>query len=199
MNVDDYQQLDQGNRTRIGLVCSNCETQTTSLWRRNHRGESVCNACGLYFKLHQVERPKSMKKDTIQTRKRKPKALSMSPASPLHAPLHNLHNLQTLHQQHHHQIAFPSLSSAVTVSTSFPTTLSTMTPSTANSPMMPYYGHRRSQEEHIDNRHDSFSVCHSCPHSELTPNSTSSAQVDPVTAPTTTSSTSTAAIMPHEV
>ena len=39
-------------------------------------GESVCNACGLYYKLHQVERPKTMKKDTIQTRKRKPKALN---------------------------------------------------------------------------------------------------------------------------
>lgn len=58
------------------MICSNCETQTTSLWRRNHRGESVCNACGLYYKLHQVERPKAMKKDTIQTRKRKPKALN---------------------------------------------------------------------------------------------------------------------------
>ncbi|XP_055852534.1 probable serine/threonine-protein kinase DDB_G0282963 isoform X2 [Episyrphus balteatus] len=58
---------------RQGLSCSNCHTSQTSLWRRNPNGEPVCNACGLYFKLHNVKRPLTMKKDTIQTRKRKPK------------------------------------------------------------------------------------------------------------------------------
>ncbi|XP_055922252.1 uncharacterized protein DDB_G0283357-like isoform X2 [Eupeodes corollae] len=58
---------------RQGLSCSNCHTSQTSLWRRNPNGEPVCNACGLYFKLHSVKRPLTMKKDTIQTRKRKPK------------------------------------------------------------------------------------------------------------------------------
>lgn len=29
-------------------------------------GEPVCNACGLYYKLHGVKRPLSMKKDAIQ-------------------------------------------------------------------------------------------------------------------------------------
>nr|USC30014.1 pannier-like 2 GATA456 [Acanthoscurria geniculata] len=37
---------------RMGLYCSNCQTTNTSLWRRNSQGEPVCNACGLYFKLH---------------------------------------------------------------------------------------------------------------------------------------------------
>jgi len=56
---------------REGTSCVNCKTTTTTLWRRNHNGESVCNACGLYYKLHNVSRPMSMKKDGIQTRNRK--------------------------------------------------------------------------------------------------------------------------------
>ncbi|XP_063836444.1 transcription factor BCFI-like isoform X2 [Ostrinia nubilalis] len=58
---------------RPGTTCTNCHTTTTSLWRRNAHGETVCNACGLYYKLHSVNRPLAMKKDAIQTRKRKPK------------------------------------------------------------------------------------------------------------------------------
>ena len=42
-----------GNR-RSGLSCANCSTTTTTLWRRNNEGHPVCNACGLYFKLHNV-------------------------------------------------------------------------------------------------------------------------------------------------
>ncbi|XP_078478394.1 transcription factor GATA-5-like isoform X2 [Lampetra planeri] len=60
---------------RAGLHCANCRTATTTLWRRNADGEPVCNACGLYMKLHGVARPLSMKKDAIQTRKRKPKGV----------------------------------------------------------------------------------------------------------------------------
>lgn len=39
---------------RAGTSCANCKTTTTTLWRRNHNGEPVCNACGLYYKLHNV-------------------------------------------------------------------------------------------------------------------------------------------------
>ena len=35
---------------------------------RNNEGEPVCNACGLYYKLHGVNRPLAMRKDGIQTR-----------------------------------------------------------------------------------------------------------------------------------
>ncbi|XP_072144880.1 uncharacterized protein [Dermacentor andersoni] len=66
---------------RLGLTCSNCSTSTTSLWRRNNAGEPVCNACGLYFRLHGVNRPLAMKKDSIQTRKRKPKSAAAGSAS----------------------------------------------------------------------------------------------------------------------
>ncbi|XP_068427041.1 GATA-binding factor 6-B-like isoform X2 [Clinocottus analis] len=66
---------------RIGLSCANCQTSTTTLWRRNVEGEPVCNACGLYTKLHGVPRPLAMKKEGIQTRKRKPKTLNKTKGS----------------------------------------------------------------------------------------------------------------------
>ncbi|XP_078717289.1 GATA-binding factor 3-like [Lampetra fluviatilis] len=56
---------------RCGTACANCQTSATTLWRRNASGEPVCNACGLYYKLHNVNRPITMKKDGIQTRNRK--------------------------------------------------------------------------------------------------------------------------------
>ncbi|XP_056149068.1 transcription factor GATA-6 isoform X2 [Lampris incognitus] len=66
---------------RIGLSCANCQTSTTTLWRRNADGEPVCNACGLYTKLHGVPRPLAMKKEGIQTRKRKPKTSNKTKGS----------------------------------------------------------------------------------------------------------------------
>ncbi|KHN73950.1 Transcription factor elt-2 [Toxocara canis] len=69
------QKKNQSNsQRRQGLVCANCHGTNTTLWRRNAQGEPVCNACGLYYKLHNVHRPASMKKEgTLQTRKRKQK------------------------------------------------------------------------------------------------------------------------------
>lgn len=67
-----HKQVLSGAR-RTGLLCANCQTQNTTLWRRNSEGEPVCNACGLYYKLHQIARPLNMVKPGIQTRRRKPK------------------------------------------------------------------------------------------------------------------------------
>ena len=44
----------QSTSRREGLSCNNCMTQTTTLWRRTSEGGTVCNACGLYQKLHNV-------------------------------------------------------------------------------------------------------------------------------------------------
>jgi hypothetical protein len=52
------------------IKCYNCETTTTPLWRRDDLGNTICNACGLYYKLHQVQRPVTMKRNSIKRRKR---------------------------------------------------------------------------------------------------------------------------------
>ncbi|XP_046875065.1 LOW QUALITY PROTEIN: zinc finger transcription factor Trps1 [Hypomesus transpacificus] len=44
-------------RRGSGVFCANCLTTKTSLWRKNASGGYVCNACGLYQKLHSTPRP----------------------------------------------------------------------------------------------------------------------------------------------
>ncbi|KAK4170892.1 putative nitrogen catabolic enzyme regulatory protein area [Triangularia setosa] len=51
-------------------MCTNCATTTTPLWRRNPEGQPLCNACGLFLKLHGVVRPLSLKTDVIKKRNR---------------------------------------------------------------------------------------------------------------------------------
>ncbi|XP_057371509.1 box A-binding factor-like isoform X2 [Daphnia carinata] len=104
-----------GNR-RSGLICSNCNTTVTTLWRRNTAGEPVCNACGLYYKLHSTNRPPAMKKEGIQTRKRKPKAGTSQPTEKTpnkrsksnHTSggqlIHQSGSTSQLHLQHHPQL-----------------------------------------------------------------------------------------------
>jgi GATA-binding protein, other eukaryote len=51
-------------------TCTNCHTTNTPLWRRNPEGQPLCNACGLFLKLHGVVRPLSLKTDVIKKRNR---------------------------------------------------------------------------------------------------------------------------------
>ncbi|KAG9245746.1 hypothetical protein BJ878DRAFT_540958 [Calycina marina] len=51
-------------------VCQNCQTSTTPLWRRDEIGSVLCNACGLFLKLHGRPRPISLKTDVIKSRNR---------------------------------------------------------------------------------------------------------------------------------
>ncbi|KAG5649745.1 hypothetical protein H0H81_002207 [Sphagnurus paluster] len=73
-------------RAAVGaLSCANCGTSTTPLWRRDDVGNNICNACGLYFKLHGTHRPNSMKKTVIKRRKRVPAASSAPASAPVAA------------------------------------------------------------------------------------------------------------------
>ncbi|KAF9461277.1 hypothetical protein BDZ94DRAFT_1221591 [Collybia nuda] len=51
-------------------LCTNCQTTNTPLWRRDPEGQPLCNACGLFYKLHGVVRPLSLKTDVIKKRNR---------------------------------------------------------------------------------------------------------------------------------
>ncbi|KAI9018047.1 hypothetical protein CLU79DRAFT_761453 [Phycomyces nitens] len=62
--------FNQHQANRQALICANCRTTTTPLWRRDEAGNTICNACGLYYKLHNVHRPVSMKRSVIKRRKR---------------------------------------------------------------------------------------------------------------------------------
>lgn len=65
-------------------VCRNCKTQTTPLWRRDETGQVLCNACGLFLKLHGRPRPISLKTDTIKLRNRikQPNFAKLGPNTP---------------------------------------------------------------------------------------------------------------------
>ncbi|KAF2762440.1 hypothetical protein EJ05DRAFT_490960 [Pseudovirgaria hyperparasitica] len=60
----------KGGDNGAPTTCTNCFTQTTPLWRRNPEGHPLCNACGLFLKLHGVVRPLSLKTDVIKKRNR---------------------------------------------------------------------------------------------------------------------------------
>lgn len=62
----------------LNVQCTNCHTKTTPLWRRNPQGEPLCNACGLFLKLHGTVRPLSLKTDVIKKRQRGQSGASVS-------------------------------------------------------------------------------------------------------------------------
>eukprot|EP00123_Amoebidium_parasiticum_P000551 comp11397_c0_seq1/m.5773 comp11397_c0_seq1/g.5773 ORF comp11397_c0_seq1/g.5773 comp11397_c0_seq1/m.5773 type:complete len:345 (-) comp11397_c0_seq1:481-1515(-) len=54
-----------------GITCANCFCTQTSLWRRGSNGERLCNACGLYIRVYQKQRPVSMSNNVVTKRRRR--------------------------------------------------------------------------------------------------------------------------------
>ncbi|SZF00071.1 unnamed protein product [Blumeria hordei] len=71
-NAPSQPQAPTQSEGSVPTTCTNCFTQTTPLWRRNPEGYPLCNACGLFLKLHGVVRPLSLKTDVIKKRNRGP-------------------------------------------------------------------------------------------------------------------------------
>ena len=46
---------------------SNCGTTRTPLWRRAPDGQTICNACGLYLKARNTQRPTNLKRPPQST------------------------------------------------------------------------------------------------------------------------------------
>ncbi|PGH01863.1 hypothetical protein AJ79_07800 [Helicocarpus griseus UAMH5409] len=69
-STDGEPGLSNPDGTTLHIACQNCQTTVTPLWRRDEHGHPICNACGLYHKLHGSYRPPTMKKSIIKRRKR---------------------------------------------------------------------------------------------------------------------------------
>ncbi|EJW78703.1 GATA zinc finger family protein [Wuchereria bancrofti] len=69
--MEEEEDTNNSNNSPSMSRCSNCLTTKTTAWRRDQTGKLVCNACGLYYRLHRTNRPVHMRKDIIQQRFRR--------------------------------------------------------------------------------------------------------------------------------
>ncbi|CCK70032.1 nitrogen-responsive transcriptional regulator GLN3 KNAG_0D02830 [Huiozyma naganishii CBS 8797] len=72
------------------IQCFNCKTFKTPLWRRDTDGNTLCNACGLFQKLHGTMRPLSLKSDVIKKRNTKKRTKKTQDSNNLDNPNCNI-------------------------------------------------------------------------------------------------------------
>lgn len=95
-------------------TCQNCETTTTPLWRRDDAGQILCNACGLFLKLHNRPRPISLKTDVIKPRNRSRSSILKKRHRPAPVTANNATNVLPSTPSsifNTHQVKLPALSS----------------------------------------------------------------------------------------
>ncbi|KIO03738.1 hypothetical protein M404DRAFT_616812 [Pisolithus tinctorius Marx 270] len=101
--------------------CYNCHTTATPLWRKDDEGKTVCNACGLYYKLHGSARPISMKSDVIRKRSRHD-ASAAAAAAAARRSVADTHGSQVSYinanNNHHHDARTPGSRSSGSGTTS---------------------------------------------------------------------------------
>ncbi|CUM47768.1 unnamed protein product [Debaryomyces tyrocola] len=110
---DDYklpEKLSKSTKNTKFLQCTNCSTKTTPLWRKSNNGDLLCNACGLFYKLHGVLRPLSQSShkpsvlnDTLTLTN---KAASLKPDSNVggNSKYDLSPNVISHHHHHHHYV-----------------------------------------------------------------------------------------------
>lgn len=65
---------------------SNCKTTRTPLWRRSPEGATICNACGLYQKARNANRPTNLKRPPATTTPQRTSPDSARPSPPRSFP-----------------------------------------------------------------------------------------------------------------
>ncbi|PPQ75142.1 hypothetical protein CVT26_012083 [Gymnopilus dilepis] len=50
--------------------CHNCGVSQTPVWRRDPEGMKLCNACGLFLKIHKSARPVAMNSAQMRSKRR---------------------------------------------------------------------------------------------------------------------------------
>ncbi|OBA19304.1 hypothetical protein METBIDRAFT_13602 [Metschnikowia bicuspidata var. bicuspidata NRRL YB-4993] len=98
--------------TKKPTECNNCGTLKTPLWRKDPDGNTLCNACGLFLKLHGTTRPLSLKTDVI--RKRSSRRASATPRAagfPSSLSRHGSYLAEYSRAKHDHASGIPILNS----------------------------------------------------------------------------------------